>query len=120
MISFKYAPMLRAMDVDAAALRERFEPDIKDPELLTRLRATNYVFVSQDRRQTTRTIEARLLKQANVTAIYLGPFWSKMKIWQQAAWLITRWPVIDTFSRTVVRGTVAEVKQNGRIETFQF
>jgi hypothetical protein len=51
---------------------------------------------------------------AKVTALYFGPYWSKKNGWQQAVWLMRRWEVIDGFVRGVERGTIAEIKENGK------
>ena len=120
MISYKFADMLRALDVEIAALRHEFEEDIKDPELLTQLKNRKLVFISNDKHQLTRETEAKLLKDAKVTAIYFEPFWSKMDFWQQATWLIKYWPKIEQFSNSAAFGTCGRMKQGGRIHVFNF
>lgn len=44
-----------------------------------------------DDRQKTREGEAKALRDAGLTALWLGPFWSKKTFWDQAKWIITRW-----------------------------
>lgn len=105
--------MLAALDVDAVALRDEFEQGIADPELFARLAGRELIFVTTDRHQATRRQEAEALKDCGVTAIFFGPFWARMQFWDQAAWLVTKWPKIDAFCASVVAGTCAEVKQNG-------
>jgi hypothetical protein len=112
-ISFRFARMLSALDVDAVALRDEFEQGIDDPELFARLAGRELVFVTTDRHQTTRRQEAEALKDCGVPAIFFGPFWARMQFWDQAAWLVTKWPEIDAFCASVAAGTCAEVKQNG-------
>lgn len=70
--------MLRALDVDAVALREEFAADIKDVELLSELKAHDYVFLTADRSILTREVEAIALRAAKVTSLFLAPFWNKM------------------------------------------
>ena len=89
--------MLSALGEDAIALREEFPQDIKDKDLLKELQGANIVFVSADRKIRTKAVEATLLKEANVTSLFLGPFWSKMGLWEQAAWLVKQWPKIRGF-----------------------
>jgi hypothetical protein len=113
-ISYRYAEMLEALGVEAVALREQFSEHIQDPALFESLKGTGVVFVSSDTSQTTRSHEARALREAGITAIFFGPFWGKMQFWDQAVWLMRRWPLIDGFCCGVDLGTCAEIKQNGR------
>jgi len=113
-ISFRFARMLAALDIEATALRDRYPQNISDIALFEKLRESEEVFVTSDRSQLTRIQEARALKEAGVTAIFFGPYWSKMDQWQQAKWIITRREIIDGFVRGVTRGTCAEIKQNGK------
>lgn len=106
--------MLAAIEVPVVALRDEFSTDIQDPDLLRNLKGTDYVFVSSDQRMRRNPIEASLLKQAGVTAIFFGPFWGKMTFWSQAKWLVTRWERIHGFVDGARKGTCAEVQQSGR------
>lgn len=117
-ISYKLANMLAAIDVEATSLREHFAESIKDVALFEKLTGSDAVFVSCDLSQTTRTLEAKALKKCGVTAIYFGPFWGKLLFWQQAVWLIGKWPRIDGFASGIAPGTFAEIKQNGKAVPF--
>ena len=118
-ISFRFAEMLRALSVDIVALREKFPEDIKDPDLLEELKNTDYVFISSEKRMKHMPIEAALLKDAGITALFLGPFWGKLGFWQQAIWLVRRWELIDAFARSSKKGTIATVQQDGRSRPIQ-
>ena len=76
------------------------------------------VFVSGNTAIRTNPIESKLLKESGKTSLFFGPFWGKMKFWPQAEWLIRRWPVIHGVATGVVRGTCAEIKQNGKSQIF--
>jgi PIN like domain len=117
-ISYRYANMLKALDVDVVALRELFSQSIKDPDLFRKLHGSDVVYVAADRKQTTRIAEARALKDAGITALFMGPFWDRMVLWQQATWLISRWPIIDGFAAGVAKGTCAELRQSGKAMVF--
>ena len=117
-ISYKFARMLAALDIDIEAIRDEFPPNTKDPVFLEKFKGRDMVFVSVNTKQRTNPIEGKLLKQANVTALYLGPFWSKMQFWAQAEWLIMRWPMIHGFANGAARGTCAEIKRNGKSMIF--
>jgi hypothetical protein len=112
-ISYKFAGMLRALGVDAVALRDQYPEATKDVSLFEMLRGRHLVYVSTDTSQMTREHEARALKNAGITALYFGPFFQRMRFWDQAIWLIKRWPRIDGFANGVAPGTCAEIKQNG-------
>ena len=118
-ISYRYVDMLRALEVDAVALKSTFDDRIKDVPLFEALQGSNVVYISGDTSQTTRVQEARALKEAGITALFLGRSWAKKSFWQQAVWLVTKWPLIDGFARGAAKGTCAEVKENGRAMPFQ-
>jgi hypothetical protein len=113
-ISPKIAKMLCALDVDAESLRERFPVNIKDVQLFQNLHGQQLAFISTDTSQLTRENEARALKQAGVTVLHFGPFFERMQLWDQAVWIVRRWPLINGFASGVAMGTAAEIKQNGR------
>lgn len=106
--------MLRALGVHCDAQREIYPQDMKDISLFMALEGKELVYVAADLRQLTRECEAIELKRCKITGIYFAPFWSKLKFWEQAAWLVKKWPTIDGFVTGVERGTCAEIKQNGR------
>ena len=113
-ISWRLVAALKALEVDAIALREELDEATQDLDLFEKLGGRDVVFVSVDLKQTTKKAEARILRSLNITALYFAPFWTKMKRWDQAAWLFRRWPQVDGYAKGAARGTVAEVKQNGR------
>lgn len=117
-ISYRYVNVLKALDVDAVALRDVYAPNIEDTELFKNLRGSDQVFITSDTSQTTREHEARGLLESGVTALFFGPFWGKMIMWQQAIWLITRWQMIDGFAKGAAKGTCAEIQQNGKARVF--
>ena len=106
--------MLRALGEEVIALREEFPESIKDVDLFEQLRGRHDILASTNTSQLTRKHEARALKQCGITALYFGPFYQKMKLWDQAVWLIKRWPLINGFARGVTKVTCAEIKQNGK------
>jgi predicted nuclease of predicted toxin-antitoxin system len=116
-ISPKLAKMLVALDKEVFAVRNVLAADAKDEDILVFLAQHPYVWISADRKQTTRPSQARLLKQAKVTALYLGPFWSKMNGWDQAVWMMRRWELIEGFVNGAAKGTIAEIKQNGKSQS---
>jgi hypothetical protein len=118
-ISYRYAEMLRALEVETIALRERFPENFSDVDLFAALGGIPHlVFITCDTSQSTRRQEARALQEARITALFLGPFWGKMLFWPQAVWLVTKWQRIDGFASNVTPGTCADIKQNGAAMVF--
>ena len=113
--------MLRALGEETEALCERYPVDIEDTELFPSLAARkNLVFISSDKSQRTKPWEKKELKKAGLTVLYLGPFFStRMKAWDQAVWLLTRWRKITAFAETVAAGTCADINQKGTASVFQ-
>jgi len=58
-ISYRFAAMLRALQVDAVALREEYHEHTDDIPLFKLLRGRSIVFVTTDTSQLTREHEAR-------------------------------------------------------------
>lgn len=117
-LSYRFADMLKALKVDVTALRSQVAESIEDVELFQKISGSGSVFVSCDLSQTSRPLEAAALKQSGLTAIYFGPYWTKMDFWQQAIWLVSHWQSIDRFTSSVVPGTFAEIKRNGKAMVF--
>jgi hypothetical protein len=104
-ISYRFARMLAALEeFEAVALRDKFDANIDDISLFQALTGSGYVFVTCDDRQKAREGEAKALHQASLTALWFGPFWSKKQFWDQARWIINRWPTIDGYVKGVAPG----------------
>jgi len=116
-ISFRYAGMLRALEVDIVALQEKCPANIKDVDLFKFLKGSEYVFISEDRRQLTRIAEATELRAAGISAIYFGPYWSGLGFWKQAEYLIKHWSSFESVHKGLAMGSITEAKQNGKLMT---
>ncbi len=110
--------MLRALEVDAVALREQYPQGISDVSLLAALRGSGCVFITADRSQKTREQEARALIQSGITSLFLGAFWTKKTFWDQAIWMLLRWRRLDGFASSVQPGACADVSENGKAKPF--
>lgn len=109
--------MLRALDVNVVALRENYPANTPDIDIFNALADSNYVFVSQDRKQLTRIAEAHALRASGISAMYFGPFWSDLGFWEQAVYLLRFWPAWDTTLSTLTPGTIVEARQRGKLMT---
>lgn len=119
-ISYRYARMLAALEQweEIVALRDRFDQNIGDVELFSELKGSGFVFVTFDDKQRTRMREATALREAGLTSLWFGPFWAKKSFMDQAKWIITRWPTIDGYVAGCVKGTCAEIRENGKAMAF--
>ncbi len=111
----KLAHMLALADVDAIALRNRFREDIEDEDFLPQLKDSGMVLMTSDRHIKTRNAEALALHEAGITALFFKPFFIKMELRGQAAWLLNNWWRIEEFVAKSRVGTVAEVPARGQI-----
>lgn len=112
--------MLAALEEwEVVALRDMYPENIDDVALFQQLKGSGYVFITCDSSQTTRAREAAALKEAGLTALFLGPFWSKKSFMDQAKWIISRWELIDRFASAVVPGVCAELTERGKANPFR-
>lgn len=110
--------MLAALEVPAQGLREIMPSNTDDQTIYGSLKGTNTVFITHDKHQRTREIEAAALRDSGVTVLFLGAFWARLSFWKRAAWLVEKWETISGFAEGAVLGTTAEIKQNGRCIPF--
>jgi hypothetical protein len=89
--------------------------DSPDVEILQWLKGRERVFVTADKHIRSRPAEIAALKESGVRALFLERFWAKLDFWQQAAWLVARWPQIAEFASTATPRTCATIQQRGRI-----
>ena len=118
-ISYRIAQMLRAVEVDATALRERYPENTDDSIFLEDLKNGEFdVFISNNTEQRRIPQERRLLKEAGVISLYFNPFWGKLKFWDQAVWCMARCKKIEGFCEGTAKGTCADLQANGTAKYF--
>jgi hypothetical protein len=115
-ISYRIAEALTALDFEGdtvIALRKEFRQDVPDTEWLESLGKQAGVLITADRRILTRPLEITVIKHAKITSFFLGPFFPKARFWEQAVWLIKRWPDFKNAARIMEQGTCLWVPQRG-------
>ena len=115
-LSADFARALHAVDDDVRALSDEFPTNVEDVDLILALGERGWVLISHDRSMRTRPKEAAALRQSGITAVYLGPFWRKLRRWDQFVWLARNWPKIQEFVNSNPRGTIGVAQQNGNIK----
>jgi len=112
--------MLRALDVEAIALQDKYPGNTDDSVFLADLKNGAFdVFISNNTEQRRIPHERRLLKESGIISLYFNPFWSKMLLWEQATWIVTKWPKIEGFCEGTAKGTCADLQANGTARYFQ-
>jgi len=115
MISHRFAKALVALDKDVVSLREYFEPSTPDIVWLEELGRKGWPLITADKRIRSRPQERAILKSAHLTTFFLGRFFLKMHYWDQAVWLIRRWPRIEETARSFTRSVHFSVQQSGKM-----
>jgi PIN domain-containing protein len=116
-LSFRFAHMLAALGVDVLAVRDVGDlgEGTFDIKILQWLEGRDRLFVTADKHIRSRPAETGALKETGVTALFIERFWAKLDFWQQAAWLVGRWPQIGQFASSASTGTCATIQQRDRI-----
>jgi hypothetical protein len=117
-ISFRLARALSALETEGnevTALRDAFNENTPDKEWLGVLGAEGGVLVTADSRILTRPQEAAILKQLKITSFFLGPFFMRTRFWDQAVWMVRRWPDFKNAARMMEQGTCLTVPQRGKM-----
>lgn len=103
-------------EVDARTVRKEFGEDAKDVDFIPIIGQRRWILVSGDKHMRTKPAEAVALKAHNVTALFLGRFWSKLSFKAQAAWLLRYWDRIDQGATNLAPGSSAMIQQNGAVK----
>jgi hypothetical protein len=115
MISPHFARALRQVNKEVLALRERFAEDTADEVWLSELAHSASVLLTVDRHIRTRPLERRELRKSGIIALFLGPFFSKLRFWQQFVWLVRNWEKLEQTIAGLARGSCMLVRQNGKM-----
>ncbi|MBA8901244.1 hypothetical protein [Phyllobacterium sp. P30BS-XVII] len=92
------------------ALRDRFEPNIKDIDLIKALGAQGgWVLISADRRITRNKAEKSAFQSSRIIGMFLSQGLYKAPMLKQAERLIALWPVIETTASTMKGGSMFEL-----------
>lgn len=116
-ISFRFAHALQILGADALAVRDvpGLGETAADPVILAWLSGRECILITGDQRIRTRPIEVTALRRYGVAALFMDRFWSRLAFWQQAAWLVAHWPVIEEYAAGAPPGASALLQQRGRI-----
>lgn len=115
-ISPHYAKMLRALNNDVFAIRELLPANTSDEDIFEALRIREMRFVSGDRKILSREYQVLALRQSGISAIFFSPFWNNLPFWDQAAWLVRRWPAIEEGFLTYRHPCHLIIQQNGKVK----
>jgi hypothetical protein len=105
--------ILRALEIDAEGVKEKYGPDAQDEDFIPLLDPNEVIFITVDRHIRTRPAEARALQEVGVRSLFFGPFWQGKDRWKQAEWLTTTWQRVDAQARLLAPGAWVWVRANG-------
>lgn len=116
-IPYRIADALNELDFEHEIhpVRDVFSADAKDADWIPKAAKGSYILISKDLNQTRRSAERLALRRAKLTAIYLNPFFSNRKFWEQAEFLVRHCPGLRGWALGVRRGTIGEVGSNGKV-----
>lgn len=112
-ISYRIAHALKALGQDVDAMRDVYGEDAKDPDWIPAAAKAGYVVITVDRRMQRVQSECKALKDSKLTVLFIRPFFSKLKMWPKAVWMISKWDRIAGYAVSAKKGTTAEVQLNG-------
>jgi hypothetical protein len=119
-LPYRLAHALQALEGEhgheVRPIREVYGEDAQDLDFLPKLGREGWILVSKDRRQTRRPAEREARQKARVTALYFGPFFGRIRFWEQAAFVVRYWPALASWAETSTPGTVGIIQQNGKVK----
>jgi hypothetical protein len=101
--------ILLELGVDARHLRDHFPEDAKDTEWIPQVGERGWVVVTVDNAIKKNSAERKALRDANVTAVFLGKWFLRRQRWEQAAWILKYWRTIEQAANEAVPGTILYV-----------
>ncbi len=114
-LSFRITGALDALDTEheARALRKVYGAEAADLDWIPKAAKEGWILVSNDLMPTRRSPEKAALQGVRLTAVYIRPFFGKMRFWDQAVFLVRVWPKVAGWALAFRPGTVGEVQQGG-------
>ncbi|MFN4167399.1 MAG: hypothetical protein ACK4HD_03770 [Pannonibacter phragmitetus] len=96
--------------IEIIALKEKFNPSIKDIDLITALnREGGWVLISGDRRITRNKTEKSAFQSSKIIGMFLSSGLYKSPVLKQAERLIALWPAIESIAANVAPGSMFEL-----------
>jgi hypothetical protein len=117
-LSYRYAAMLRALDVEAKALREEFEESAPDEEWIPVVGQRGWVLLTGDRNIRWKPHQREILEKAKVTTFFMVKGYDNLGRWEQAAHFLKAWPNIMQMAEKKQIGRCYLVQMNGKAEPF--
>lgn len=124
-ISSKLARAIHSLiepDDAVVHLRDRWPAadthSVTDVEWISALgKEGGWIVVSGDLRIRTRPGEREAFRAAKLTAFFMAKSFPILPAWEQARWLVDKWPDITKFAADSGAGSTFEVPKNGKIRT---
>lgn len=102
---------------EVVALRDRFRSDTPDTEWIGELgRQGGWIIISGDLRIRKRPQELAVWRTARLTTFFMASGFQSETQWEQARWMVGKWPEIVDLASRVAPGAAFRVPKRGKIE----
>lgn len=108
--------ILRALEADVLHLRDEFPPNTLDEDWIPTAGERGWMVVTADEGLYRNRLQREALRQNHVSVLFLPDGFLKKGRWEQAAWIVARWPKIDAQVQALVRPCLVRVTDNGKVE----
>ena len=117
--SKQMAEILRMLKVEAIHLQEEYAAETKDADWIPEVALKGYTLITGDGRIRKGSAERAALEQSQLPAIFLYNGYTNTTIWEQVAFLVRHWPVIEKEARKMQSGDTRYLGVNGNITTYE-
>lgn len=107
---------LRELGFDVSHVREEFGERAQDVDWIPATGARDAILLTADERIRYRSLERRALEGAGITTIFLQPFYMRLGMVKQAAFLLTHWDELMSTVADMPTGTHFKLYHNGHLE----
>jgi hypothetical protein len=115
-LSPKIVDTLCALGATAVHLRSLFPADTDDVDWIPKVAADGWVVVTVDHCIRTRPHEREVWRKSGVCIFFLPKGVLKMRLFEQASWIVGAWEMIQTTAASARPGQGFLVQQNKKIE----
>ena len=105
---------------NSTALKDAYPSDTDDVVFLRDMKDGKYdVFISNNTEQRRIPDEKKALQRGWRHLAVFQSILGQDAFWDQATWIVKKWPQIEGFCRGTAKGTCADLQQNGTARYFQ-
>ncbi|MEM1062143.1 MAG: DUF5615 family PIN-like protein [Planctomycetota bacterium] len=115
-ISYRLVEVLRLLgEADLEHVVESFPPGTPDVDILVSFRDADVLYVTADLKNRTRPIERIVIRSSSARVVVLGRFFSKLTLFDKAAWLLKHWRSLRANGEVLRIGQIKEIRPGGKL-----